>query len=326
MKIEDEAIMVTGGAGFIGSHLVDQLIDEMPRSIIVVDNLFLGREVNLVSAYSRIEDALIFYKQDASDFDAMKPLFEKHDVKAVFNLAVLPLPCSLEKPKFCSDVNMQIVSTLCELQRLGHFETLIQFSSSEAYGSARYKPMDEAHPLGPSTPYSASKAGGDLLALSYHRCFGTDVSVVRPFNNYGPRQNEGSYAGIIPITIRRILTGASPILYGDGMQTRDLVYVGETARMAVEVCKQNGKTRGAALNVCSGQEVAMIDLVKLIMKYMNYKGEIVFQPERAGDVKRHVGNPFLAEDILGFHYDMPFEKGLKLTVDWYLDKFGSGNL
>ena len=162
--------------------------------------------------------------------------------------------------------------------------------------------------------------------MSYHRCFGTDISIVRPFNNYGPRQNEGSYAGIIPITIRRILTGIAPMIYGTGEQTRDLVYVGETARMAVEVCKQNGKTRGEVLNVCSGQEVAMIDLVKLIMKYMDYKGEVIFQPERPGDVKRHIGNPFLAQDLLGFRYNMPFEKGLKLTVDWYVDKFGGGKL
>jgi UDP-glucose 4-epimerase len=310
--------MVTGGAGFIGSHLVDRLLDEEPETIIIVDNLFLGKKSNLDDASRRAGLKIRLYEQDASDLNTMKQLLIKHNINVVFNLAVIPLPASLESPKMASDTNMEIVSTLCELQKCGHFQTLINFSSSEAYGTARYRPMDELHPLGPSTPYSASKAGGDLLALSYYRCFGTDVSVIRPFNNYGPRQNEGSYAGVIPLTIKRILNGSPPLIYGDGLQTRDFVYVRDTAKMAIEMCKQNEKVRGLVLNCAANKEVRILDLVKLIMQEMGYDGHITFAPERPGDVKLHRGSGEQAKVLLGFHAETSFDEGIRKTVRWYL--------
>lgn len=317
INLEDTSIMVTGGAGFIGSHLVDSLISEHPYEIVVVDNMFLGKRSNLREAERRAKNLKIF-EQDASDIEKMGIILKDHDIDIVFNLAVLPLPHSLEYPKACNDKNVEIVSTICELQRQDYFKKLVHFSSSEAYGSARYRPMDEKHPLGPSTPYAASKAAGDILVLSYYRTFGTDSAIVRPFNNYGPRQNDGSYAGIIPLTIKRLTAGNPPVIYGDGKQTRDYIYVTETARMAIEMAKRN--VSGKTINAGSGQETDMLTVVNEILKNWDTKHEIVFEAERPGDVRRHIANVYLAEDLLSFKTEISFEDGMRQTVDWYKNR------
>lgn len=315
MDLKNKSILVTGGAGFIGSHLVDALVNESPKDIIVVDDMFLGKESNLEDAKKNFAD-LILHKEDAGNFEVMKRIIEKHKTDVIFNLAVIPLPASLELPKQSTDKNIEIVTTICELQRLGFFKTLIHFSSSEAYGSAQYEPMDEKHPLGPSTPYAASKAAGDIIVLSYYRTFDTDCTIIRPFNNYGPRQNERTYAGVIPLTIKRILNDEAPVIYGDGEQTRDYIYVTETARMAIEIYK-NERTRGKVINIGSGGETSILTVMKQIMKLLNCDKEIKFVPARPADVRRHIANIYLAEDILGFKQEIDFENGMKMTVDWY---------
>ena len=320
MRLKNKSVLVTGGAGFIGSHLVDALINENLKDIVVVDDMFLGKERNLEDAKENFSN-LILYKEDAANFEVMQRIIEKHRTEVIFNLAVIPLPASLEIPKQSTDKNIEIVTTICELQRLGFFKTLIHFSSSEAYGSAQYEPMDEKHPLGPSTPYAASKAAGDLIVLSYYRTFGTDCAIIRPFNNYGPRQNEGTYAGVIPITIKRILNDEAPVIYGDGKQTRDYIYVTETARMAVETYKKEN-TKGKVINMGSGRETSILTVMKEIMKLLNCAKEIEFEPARPGDVKRHIANIYLAEDILGFKQKIGFEEGMKMTVNWYKKDLG----
>jgi len=317
MNLKNKSVLVTGGAGFIGSHLVDALINEGPKDIVVVDDMFLGKESNLEEAKKNFAN-LILYREDAANFEVMKRIIEKHKVDVIFNLAVIPLPASLEIPKQSTDKNVEIVTTICELQRLGFFETLIHFSSSEAYGSAQHdESMSEKHPLGPSTPYAASKAAGDLIVLSYHRTFGTDCAIIRPFNNYGPRQNEGTYAGVIPLTIKRILNDKAPVIYGDGKQTRDYIYVTETARMAIEIYK-NKDTKGKVINIGSGREISILTVIKEIIKLLKCDKEIRFGPPRPGDVRRHIANIYLAEDILGFKQEIDFEEGMKMTVDWYV--------
>jgi UDP-glucose 4-epimerase len=322
MDLKNKSILVTGGAGFIGSHLVDALINENPKDIVVVDDMFLGKESNLEEAKENFAN-LILYKGDTGNFEVMQRILEKHKTDVIFNLAVIPLPASLEMPKQSTDKNIETVTTVCELQRLGFFKTLIHFSSSEAYGSAQYEHMDEKHPLGPSTPYAASKAAGDLIVLSYYRTFNTDCAIIRPFNNYGPRQNEETYAGVIPLTIKRILNDEAPVIYGDGRQTRDYIYVTETARMAIEIYK-NERTRGKVINIGSGGETSILTVVKQIMKLLNCDKEIKFEPTRPADVRRHIANIYLAEDILGFKQEIDFEKGMKMTVDWYLKNMKTG--
>jgi UDP-glucose 4-epimerase len=315
MKLKNKSIVVTGGAGFIGSHLVDALIKEESEDLVVVDNMFLGKDSNLKDAKKNY-DGLTVYKKDAAQFETMKKIFEKHGTDVVFDLAVIPLPASLEKPLFCMNENIGITSTISELQRLDYFKTLVHFSSSEVYGTALYAPMDEKHPLEATTPYAASKAAGDMVVQSYRRTFNMDSAIVRPFNNFGPRQNEKSYAGVIPLTIKRIMNGESPIIFGDGNQTRDYIYVTETARMAIEVYK-NEVTRGKIINIASGKETSILFLIKEIMNIMGCDSDIVFEKPRPADVRRHIANISLAENTLGFRQQIPLEEGLKSTVHWY---------
>jgi UDP-glucose 4-epimerase len=246
----------------------------------------------------------------------MSKIMHDEGTDVVFNLAVIPLPASLEKPAWTFTQNVDMTLTICELARQGLFRTLIHFSSSEAYGNSISGPMDENHPLNGTTPYAASKAAGDLLVLSYCRTFGIDAAIVRPFNNYGPRQNEASYAGVIPITIASIMRGESPHIFGDGKQTRDYLYVTDTANAAIKTygCRN---TREKVLNIASGKEISINYLVRLIADLMGFKGEIIYEPDRPADVKRHIANIYLAEDLIDFKPTIPFEEGMLRTVDWY---------
>jgi len=317
MSLNNKSVLVTGGAGFIGSHLVDQLILEEPEKIVVVDNLFLGKDNNLNDAKNNFPELAIYHK-DASIKKDMKTILENDGIDIVFNLAVIPLPASLEKPAWTFRHNNDITASMCELAREGLFKTLIHFSSSEVYGNSISGSMDENHPLNGTTPYAASKAACDLLVLSYCRTFGIDASIIRPFNNYGPRQNEGSYAGLIPITIRRILQNEPPIIFGDGKQTRDYLYVTDTAKAAIKIYK-NTSTRNKVLNIASGKEISIVYVVQLIAEYMGFPKKILYDPDRPGDVRRHIANIYLAEDLIGFKSSVPFEEGLRITVDWYIN-------
>lgn len=315
MSLKNKSVLITGGAGFIGSHLVDALTKENPEKIIVVDNFFLGKSENLADAL-RIFPEIKILNQDASDYAGMKKILESEGTDVIFDLAVIPLPASLEKPEWTFKTNTDISLTICELARNDLFKTLVHFSSSEVYGTSISTSMSESHPLNGTTPYAASKAAGDLVISSYCRTFGIDASLIRPFNNYGPRQNEKSYAGVIPLTIQRLLNGESPIILGDGKQTRDYLYVTDTARAAIDIYNHKN-TRGHVLNIASGREISIQYLIRLIMEYMDCDREIVFGPERPGDVRRHIANIYLAEDLIGFSPSVKFEEGLKKTVDWY---------
>jgi len=315
MSLKNKSVLVSGGAGFIGSHCVDRLAKENPENLVVVDNFFLGSMSNLDDAQEIYSDLKI-YDQDATNYEKMSEIMKNEAIDIVFNFAIVPLPVSFEKPKWTYEHNVAITSTYCELLRKDFYETLINFSSSEAYGTCQYAPMDENHPLNPMTPYAASKASADHLLLSYFRTFGIDASIIRPFNNFGPRQNDKGYAAIIPLTIKRILKGESPIIQWDGEQTRDFIYAANTADAAVEVYNHKN-TRGKVLNIASGKDTSVNTVVKLLVELLNCEKPILYQEKRPGDVRRHIANTFLARDLINFKPKISFEDGLKLTVNWY---------
>ena len=311
----DKKIMVVGGAGFIGSHLVDALVKD-GHDVAVMDNLFLGKEENIPKEAD-------CYIADASNNIELSLAITEQQPDVIFNLAVLPLPHSLEHPHQNIYSNIQIVNNLCSQLRRKAYKRLIHFSSSEVYGSAQYEPMCEKHPIEPSTPYAASKAAGDFICMSYSKTFGDDISIIRPFNNYGPRQNAGSYAGIIPLTINRILRKKDPIVYGDGNQTRDYIYVGDTVRAAMMLLKRDDLT-GQIFNIASGHDISIKWLVDEIAEIIQSEtGEPVkptqYLKERPGDVRRHIANTLKAKDILGFEHKTGMEEGLRKTINWYLD-------
>ncbi len=312
--LSGKSILVTGGAGFIGSHLVERLVVECPSRISVVDNLFLGQEPNLDPA-RRIFPNLTLYVADACDYAAMKRILKEQQVDVVYDLAVVPLPASLTKPRWTVDSNVKMTTVLCELLREREYDTLVHFSSSEAYGSAQYVPMDERHPLGPTTPYAASKAAGDHIVLSYRKTFGLDAAILRPFNNYGPRQNEAAYAGLVPTVVQRALNKEAITIFGDGEQTRDFVFVRDVADAAVRVY-QEPATRGQVINIASGQETSVNTLVREILVALGSDARITHVAPRAGDVRRHCGGVQLARDLIAFTPATSLHDGLRETVAW----------
>ena len=317
----EKNVLVTGGAGFIGSHVVDRIAREKPNRLIALDNLFLGNRDNLSEAIKSYPD-LVFLKMDASNESDMESVLQKYQVDIVFNLAVIPLPTSLVKPKWSVDHNINITTTLCELARKGYYRTLIQFSSSEAYGTAQSVPMSETHTLAPLTPYAASKAADDFVVLSFIETFGIDAAIIRPFNNYGPRQNDKSYAGIIPIVINKVLANEPIEIYGDGLQTRDYIYVTDTANAAV-ACYEHSETRREVTNIASGREISINDLVHLLLKKLNAEHhEIKYVDRRPGDVRRHCADITKANKLCQFAQQVDITEGLNITVDWYLHKRG----
>lgn len=316
MNWNNKTVAVTGGAGFIGSHLSEIILTLTPEKLIIVDNFSLGKERNIEKITDK--ENVVVQKLDASNYTEMNDLYEKENVDVTFNLAVVPLPASLVAPKETIDTNILITSTLCELQKKGKFNTLIHVSSSEAYGTLVYKekPMDEKHPTFPITPYAASKLACDHIALSYHRTFDLPISIARPFNAYGPRQNEKSYAGVIPITIKRIFTGNSPVIHGDGLQTRDYTYVEDIAEILPRFYEERS-TIGQVINIASGREICIKDLIHNIVDLLKYKGEILYTDPRPGDVRRHCGDISLAKELLGYYPKTDYVNGLQKTIDWY---------
>lgn len=318
MSVKSKSVLVTGGAGFIGSHLVDRLIADEPRRITVVDNFFLGNAENLAAAKAARPD-LELIRLDASDLAAMQDVVTANEVDTVFDLAVIPLPTSLTYPAWTVHTNVGIATTFCELARRGAIERLIHLSSSEAYGTARYVPMDEGHPHDAITPYAASKSAADHIIESYVRTFGIDVTVIRPFNNIGPRQNPNTYAGIIPIVIRKVLAGEPIEIYGDGEQTRDLVYVDETADFVARI-HDSAACRGKVLNVATGVETSMNSLVSRLLTALGREDHpVVHTAERPGDVRRHCADVTKLRELLGDAPSAVTDDQLQATVDWYLE-------
>lgn len=314
MKLEGKNVVVTGGAGFIGSHLCDWIALEKPKRLIVIDDFSLGKGSNL--SQLKKHDWFDIYGVNAADYNYMLQLYSSMDVDVTFNLAVIPLPASLEHPKHVIDTNIKITSTLCELLRKEYYDTLIHVSSSEAYGTAIYASMNEAHPTKPITPYAASKLACDNIVLSYSRTFGVDVAIARPFNNYGPRQNEGSYAGVIPLTIKRILTGQFPVIHGDGQQTRDFSYVGDISEAILKIY-ETPKTRGRVVNLASGKEISIEALIYRIRELMHDQSPIISTEPRVGDLRRHLGDITLAKKLIGYKPKTSYEEGLRKTIEWY---------
>lgn len=316
MELQGSSVLLTGGAGFIGSHVADALIAAGVSRLVVADDLSLGRVENL-NAARLLFPALEFHELDLADDAAIDRVLGAESFDFCFNLAVIPLPASLVEPKRVVDRNVLMTTNICEMARAGRIRRLVQFSSSEVYGTARTAPMDENHPLEAETPYAASKVATDSIALSYHRTFGVDVVVLRPFNNYGPRQNDKAYAGIIPIVVNRVLSDTPITIHGDGEQTRDFIYVGDTAR-ATLILAERDDIKGNVFNIGSGRETSVNELVRLMIELMGRPDFAVgYGPARSGDVRRHLAGVEKAVRVLGYQPSVSLREGMEKTIAWY---------
>lgn len=314
-SIEGKNVLVTGGAGFIGSHLCDELIARGAKKVVCVDNFFLGKMENIAEAMEH--ENFVLYRDDCRQFGVMQSIIEKEEIEVVFNMATIALNYSFFNPFDAYMVNVEIANTLLELLKVGAYKTLIHTSSSEAYGTAQYSPMDENHPTDPTTPYAAGKAAADIMVHSFSKVLPLDISIIRPFNNYGPRQNaEGPLAGIIPVTAKRIKNGGKPMVQGDGEQTRDFIFVKDTVR-GLLLAYENEASRGQIINLGTGYDMTMNSLLQGICDYMGYTGEWDHQEARTSDVRNLCANIDKARKVLGFEPQMSFEEGIKVTLDWY---------
>lgn len=308
--------VVTGGAGFIGSHLVDALLAAGCARVAVVDNFFLGKLENLAMAQADGDERLTIYREDAGEFAAMDAVIAAEQPDIVFNLATKALLYSFFNPAGACSVNLDIALNLAELLRKGTYGRLIHVSTSEVYGSAVRTPMDEDHPMLAETTYAAGKAAADLALVSYVNQYDLDLKLVRPFNNYGPRQNDGALAAIIPITIKRIMSGGRPVIQGDGEQTRDFVYVADTVDGLLRFGALDGH-RGDVFNLASGRETSIRSIIDGISKALGYTGEIDWHPGRAADVRRHIAGVGRAVATIGPVAPTRLEDGLASTIEWY---------
>jgi len=317
-EITGKNVMVTGGAGFIGSHLVERLVEEHPNKIVVIDTLFLGRLENLESAKADFGN-LIIYIRDASIFSVLEEIIVKEEIDTVFDLATIPLPTSYVQPRWTYENNIRIVLNFCELLWQGKFDFYVHCSSSEAYGTAQFVPMTENHPLNPTTTYGASKASQDILIQAFDRMYDLNFFIFRPFNNFGERQNDQAYAGVIPVTIKRILKGEKPVQHGDGKQTRDFIYVKDTVDGVVRVSK-SPKSRKQIIHVCRGREIEIGRLIRIICEKMGYNGKIDVIPNpRPKDVRRHFASNEKLKSMIDFD-PTDLEAGIGRVVDWYRRK------
>jgi UDP-glucose 4-epimerase len=317
--IAGQSILVTGGAGFIGSHLVDRLLKDGAREVVVIDNLFTGAEGNLDEALST--GRVTLYCDDAELENSLAYIFQKHAIDIVFNCATKALNYSFLNPANAFSTNVTVTLNLLDIQRRGGFKSLCHFSTSEVYGSAVYEPMDEAHPKNPTTTYAAGKAAADMAVESYVRMFGLDAYIVRPFNNYGPRQNHrGMLAGVIPVTAKRILTGGVPEIHGDGLQSRDFIYVHDTVDAVVKL--HGVLPSGEAANISTDNQTSISDLIALISQQLDYRGEVLRKPARHSDVLCHNASSQKVKKLIKYSLT-PFDAGLHETLAYYKDQFGT---
>lgn len=312
MKFSNQKIMITGAAGFIGSHLADLLAKD--NDILVVDDFSIGCMENLAKVKDKPNVRIV--EADITDRDRMIELAKGIDV--VYHLAISCLRTSINRPEMSHDINSGGTLNVCMAAHHHGVKRFIYCSSSEVYGTALTAPMSETHPCNPITVYGASKLAGELYALAYWRTYGMPAIVVRPFNSYGPREPyEGARAEVIPRFMLQLQAGRQPVVYGDGSQTRDFTYVEETA-LGLKLAGECDELVGDVINIAYGREVSILRIAELLMELTGTKHVGVKHAEpRPGDVMRHFADTSKAKRLLGYSPTVDIRTGLQRFIDWF---------
>jgi UDP-glucose 4-epimerase len=311
--MNERRVLVTGGAGFIGSHLVDTLVARGDH-VTVVDNLSVGSRDNL--AHHDGNGCVELHVADVLDGRRMEALLDGIDT--VFHLATQCIRVSLFDPEIVHKVNTEGTLRMLMAAVAARVRRFVYVSSSEAFGSAQTVPMPESHPFDPTTIYGASKLAGEHYTMAFHRTHGLQTVIVRPFNTYGPREHfEGAYGEVIPKFVVRVMNGRRPIVFGDGQQTRDFTYVSDTVR-GIVLASGSASLVGRSVNVARGEEVSINDVARLVLRAC---GRTDLTPEtgpaRPADVRRNYADIGRARRDLSFVPEVGIADGITRYVEWF---------
>lgn len=299
-------ILVTGGAGFIGSHVVDRLI-ESGEQVIVVDNLSTGKLDN-------INDKAIFYEEDIVD-EKMIRIFEKERPDYVIHYAAqIDVFSSIKNPLDDAKVNILGTINLLECCRKYGVKKIIYASSAAVYGEPEYLGIDEEHIIKPASCYAVSKYMPEHYLGIYKKLYNLNYVIFRYANVYGPRQKFSGDGGIIPIFVNKILSGEPPIIYGNGEQTRDFIFVKDVVDVNIKAL-ENGMNQ--ILNIGTGKRTSINKLLFLLSELMNYNTKPIYEERRIGDIQDSYFNSELAKIVLGWEARYSLEEGLKETISFY---------
>jgi dTDP-glucose 4,6-dehydratase len=313
-------VLVTGGAGFIPSNFIHHLLAKTPYEVVSLDALtYAGNLDNLDGAMSH--ERLSFVHGDIRDKDLVRQLVTEVDV-IVNAAAESHVEKSIEEgaSEFVT-TNVEGTQILLDAVRETPIERFILISSSEVYGTAEADPMDEEHPLNPRSPYAATKAGADRLAYSYWTTYELPIVIVRPFNNYGPRQHPEK---VIPRFITQALSDEPLTIHGDGHASRDWLFVDDDAE-AIEavIAADLDALAGEVVNVATGVDISVLDIAQLVLDAVgNPDATTVHVDERPGQVDRHIGSTEKLAALTGWRASIGFEDGLARTVAWYRENEG----
>jgi len=316
MSYKEKKVLVTGADGFIGSYLVEKLIEEgADVKAFVFYNSFnsWGWLENL--SKSKLEKVEIF-SGDIRDPNGVRTAMEGCEI--VFHLAALiAIPYSYHSPDSYVDTNVKGTLNIVQAARILKVKRVLVTSTSEVYGTAKYVPIDENHPRQPQSPYSASKIGADSIAESFYRSFDLPLTIVRPFNTYGPRQ---SARAIIPTIITQLLAGQTEIKLGDLSPTRDLLYVKDTVNGFLEIAKSSSLI-GHDCNIATNSEISMKNLAEEIIKQINPNARVVIDKLRLRPQKSEVFRLFGSNNKIlkntNWELKYTFSQGIKETIEWF---------
>jgi UDP-glucose 4-epimerase len=307
--------LVTGGSGFIGSHLVHTLLQQ-GGSVRVLDNFSTGKRENLEGLTSQFSGD----RFEVIEGDLRNPSHVEEAVRGIDVIfhqgAFVSVPQSMSEPQTCFDVNITGTSRLFDLARAAGVRRVVIASSAAVYGESQALPLVEETLPQPLSPYAVSKRVDEMYAELFTSSFGLEAVALRYFNVYGPRQRPDSmYAAAVPIFARRLMDGKPVTVFGDGGQTRDLINVHDVVRANL-IASEHSKSPGKIFNICTGVETRLLDLLDVLYELVPNAPQPEFAASRAGDIYRSVGSPKRAADVMGFHADVSLVDGLKETLDW----------
>ena len=306
--MKNRNILITGGAGFIGSHITNNLLDN--NNITIIDNLSTGKLDYLKNPH---HENLTFIKKDLNSLDLNSNL---KDIDYVFHLAAMVgVPLSVENPISCNLENVTATVNLLNACVKNDIEKVVFSSSCAVYGENTNMPLKENELPMPTSPYAASKACCEMYLKSFYESYGLNYTALRYFNVFGPKQDKNSpYAAVIPNFINAILEDKQPVIYGDGKQTRDFVYVGDVARANIKACKS---TFNGIVNVASGKRITINQLYEIVKRTLNSEKEVKYLPPRPGDIKHsHADISNMKKIDLSISTDK-FEQQLIETINWF---------